>query len=68
MRGQGFHWFKLREVYERVRKSVISFCKKAQDWLTDAFRMAMKKSRKSSGDLLIVKGQRIYSVKRDSKF
>ena len=28
---------RLFEVYERVGKSVISFCKKLQNWLTDAF-------------------------------
>ena len=28
---------RLFEVYERVEKSVISFCKTLQNWLTDAF-------------------------------
>ena len=34
-RGKGR--LKLHEVCERVGKSVISFCKKLQNWITDAF-------------------------------
>ena len=57
-------------VYERVEKSVISFCKSAQNQLLTEKCYGFKKPRKRSGFVIYsyLKGSAFKAVKRDANF